>query len=81
MAHTKAGGKTRQQGNRQGKRLGIKVSGGESVGTGNIITRQRGTTVRAGKGVSTGRDHTLFAIRSGKVHFRNYHGQKIVDVV
>ncbi|MCX6724841.1 MAG: 50S ribosomal protein L27, partial [Candidatus Shapirobacteria bacterium] len=54
MAHTKAGGKTRQQTPRVGKRLGLKIFGGEKVKVGHIIVRQRGTKFHPGQGVGLG---------------------------
>jgi len=81
MAKTKTGGKTKQQPARPGKRLGLKISGGQKVQTGNIIIRQRGTTFHPGKGVGMGSDFTLFALREGKVEFKQRLGKKIVSVI
>jgi large subunit ribosomal protein L27 len=69
MAHKKAGGSTRNGRDSHSKRLGVKCFGGESVLAGNIIVRQRGTKVRAGDNVGVGTDHTLFALKSGRVSF------------
>ncbi|MCL1058536.1 50S ribosomal protein L27 [Shewanella sp. Choline-02u-19] len=69
MAHKKAGGSTRNGRDSESKRLGVKRFGGESVLAGNIIVRQRGTKFHAGVNVGIGRDHTLFALTSGKVKF------------
>ena len=69
MAHKKAGGSTRNGRDSNPKYLGVKRYGGESVLAGNIIVRQRGTRFRAGDNVGVGRDHTLFALRDGKVKF------------
>lgn len=80
MAHTKAGGATRQKGNRHGKRLGVKIFGGQKVSSGNIIVRQKGTVFHSGPGVKTGRDHTLFAIKSGILKFFKRHSRKFVTV-
>jgi large subunit ribosomal protein L27 len=80
MAHTKAGGSTRQKGNRRGKRLGVKVYGGQKVISGNIIIRQKGTSVHAGPGVRTGRDYTLYSIKTGIVKFISRQGRKFVTV-
>lgn len=80
MAHTKAGGSTRQKGNRSGKRLGVKTFGGEKVITGNIILRQKGSSFRAANGVGTGRDFTLFALRDGIVRFFNRKDKRYVEV-
>ena len=76
MAHTKAQGATRQQGNRQGKRRGIKAYGGEFVTAGTIIMRQLGTVVKPGKNVGSGKDFTLFALCDGVVQFYNLQKDK-----
>lgn len=80
MAHTKAGGSTRQKGNRTGKRRGVKTFGGEKVSTGNIIIRQTGSSFRAASGVGTGKDFTLFALRNGIVRFFNRKDKRYVEV-
>ncbi len=69
MAHKKAGGSTRNGRDSEAKRLGVKRYGGEAVSGGSILVRQRGTRFHAGRNVGVGRDHTLFAIVSGKVVF------------
>ena len=81
MAHTKAGGSTRQKGNRHGKRLGVKIFGGQKVVSGNILIRQRGTPVRAGVGVRVGHDHTLYAVKAGIVKFIVRQGRRFVSVI
>jgi large subunit ribosomal protein L27 len=70
MAHKKAGGSTKNGRESQSKRLGVKKFGGEQVLAGNILVRQRGTPYRAGENVGVGTDHTLFALKDGRVHFR-----------
>lgn len=70
MAHKKAGGSTRNGRDSHSKRLGVKAFGGEQVLAGNIIVRQRGTRVRAGANVGVGTDHTLFALKHGRVTFK-----------
>lgn len=70
MAHKKAGGSSRNGRDSAGRRLGVKLFGGESVIPGNIIVRQRGTQWWPGAGVGMGRDHTLFALTQGTVTFR-----------
>jgi large subunit ribosomal protein L27 len=70
MAHKKAGGSTRNGRDSHSKRLGVKRYGGQQVLAGNILVRQRGTVVRAGENVGIGTDHTLFAVATGRVHFR-----------
>lgn len=69
MAQKKGGGSTRNGRDSQPKMLGVKVFGGQQVGAGAIIVRQRGTKFHAGPNVGMGRDHTLFALTAGKVAF------------
>jgi large subunit ribosomal protein L27 len=69
MAHKKAGGSTRNGRDSNPKYLGVKIYGGQAVEAGNIIVRQRGTQFHPGAGVGLGRDHTLFALKDGKVKF------------
>ncbi len=69
MAHKKAGGSSRNGRDSESKRLGVKAFGGELVPAGSIIVRQRGTEFHAGDNVGMGKDHTLFALKEGKVHF------------
>jgi large subunit ribosomal protein L27 len=80
MAHTKAGGSTRQKGNRRGKHLGVKLYGGQKIVSGNIIVRQRGSSVHAGVGVRRGKDFTLYAIRDGIVAFIKKKDRQFVSV-
>ena len=70
MAHKKAGGSSRNGRDSGGRRLGVKKFGGEIVLPGNIIVRQRGTKFHPGDCVGMGRDHTIFALEAGAVHFR-----------
>ena len=71
MAHKKAGGSSRNGRNSAGRRLGVKIFGGQAAISGNIIVRQRGTKFHAGEGVGMGKDHTLFALRGGNVAFKS----------
>ena len=75
MAHKKAGGSSRNGRDSESKRLGIKVYGGEQVNAGSILVRQRGTRVHPGPNVGIGKDHTLFALVTGKVKYAE-HGPK-----
>ncbi len=70
MAHKKAGGSSRNGRDSEGRRLGVKRSGGQAVVPGNIIVRQRGTKWHPGDNVGMGKDHTLFALTEGRVAFR-----------
>jgi len=69
MAHKKAGGSSRNGRDSAGRRLGIKLFGGENVVAGNILARQRGTKWHAGRNVGVGKDHTLYARVDGQVTF------------
>jgi large subunit ribosomal protein L27 len=81
MAHKKAGGSSRN-GRDTGRRLGVKLFGGQTAIPGNIIIRQRGTKVHPGTGVGIGKDHTIYAMVPGVVEFRGTKGNKqLVSVV
>ncbi len=67
MAHKKAAGTTKNGRDSQAKYLGVKVQDGGTVKTGSIIVRQRGTKMLPGNGTDIGKDHTIFALREGKV--------------
>ncbi|NOY15079.1 MAG: 50S ribosomal protein L27 [bacterium] len=82
MAKSKAtGSKARQGSRRKGKRLGVKLFGGQTVKVGNILVRQHGTKFHPGKNVKKGRDFTLYAIKDGIVAFRQKWGKKFVDII
>ncbi|KAI7869779.1 ribosomal L27 protein-domain-containing protein [Spinellus fusiger] len=68
-ASKKSGGSSRNGRDSAGRRLGVKKFGGQEVITGNIIVRQRGTQIHPGDNVGMGKDHTLFALEPGFVHF------------
>lgn len=69
MAHKKAGGSTRNGRDSKPKYLGIKRSGGQIINAGTIIVRQRGTKFHPGRYVGIGKDHTLYALKAGRVVF------------
>ncbi len=83
MAHKKAGGSNKNGRDSESKRLGVKRFGGESVLAGNIIVRQRGTRFHAGDNMGIGKDHTLFALKDGKVQFdvKGPKNRKFVSIV
>jgi large subunit ribosomal protein L27 len=70
MAHKKGAGSSRNGRESESKRLGIKIFGGQVAKAGNILVRQRGTKHHPGENVGIGKDHTLFALISGKVVFK-----------
>ena len=76
MAHKKGGGTTRNGRDSESKRLGVKVYGGQVINAGGIIVRQRGTKLHPGENVGMGKDHTLFSLIDGKVHFAVKGAQK-----
>ena len=80
MAHKKAGGSSRNGRDSEGRRLGVKKFGGESVLAGNILVRQRGTKWHAGANVGMGKDHTLFALVDGKVVFKTQGARSVITV-
>jgi len=90
MATKKAGGSTKNGRDSNPKYLGVKLTAGDFAREGAIIIRQRGTDVLPGKNVGMGKDHTLYALKAGKVqvgqkrkkHFDNTMiVKKIVHVV
>ena len=81
MAHNKSGGITSNGRDTEGRRLGLKKSGGQAVIAGNIIIRQRGTKYHPGDNVGLGKDHTIFALTEGKVSFKKSGDKTIVSVV
>lgn len=70
MAHKKGEGSVKNGRDSQSKRLGVKIFGGQSAISGNIIIRQRGTVYHPGKNVGVGKDYTLFALTDGVVEFK-----------
>ncbi|CAN6802590.1 unnamed protein product [Brassica oleracea] len=68
-ATKKTAGSTKNGRDSKPKNLGVKKFGGENVIPGNIIVRQRGTRFHPGDYVGIGKDHTLFALKEGRVRF------------
>jgi large subunit ribosomal protein L27 len=82
MAHKKAGGSSRNGRDSAGRRLGVKLFGGQEVSPGGIIVCQRGTRWWPGQNVGIGRDHTLFAVAEGRVTFhKGLKGRTYVSVL
>ncbi|MBK9202489.1 MAG: 50S ribosomal protein L27 [Candidatus Obscuribacter sp.] len=80
MAHKKGAGSTINGRDSQPKRLGVKKYGGEEVGPGHILVRQRGTKIHPGKNVMRGSDDSLFAVAIGVVKYEMSRGRKLVSV-
>ncbi len=86
MAHRKAGGTAKNLRDSNPKYLGTKLADGQKAKSGSIIIRQRGTVIMAGNNVSTGKDHTLFALKSGIVKFSSrrkvsFNGKTVIKKV
>jgi len=82
MAHKKAGGSSRNGRDSAGRRLGVKLFGGQRAVPGNIIVRQRGNKWWPGNGVKQGKDHTIFAVVEGHVSFRKgFKGRNFISVL
>jgi len=82
MAHKKAGGSSRNGRDSAGRRLGVKLYGGQAAIPGNIIVRQRGTKFWPGEGVGMGKDHTIFAVVDGAVTFhKGLKGRTFISVL
>ena len=82
MAQKKAGGSSRNGRDSAGRRLGVKKFGGEHALAGNIIVRQRGTKFHPGVNVGIGKDHTLFALKTGQVKFlHKAEGRTFVTII
>ena len=82
MAHKKGVGSSKNGRDSNAKRLGVKVTDGQNILSGEIILKQRGTKIHPGVNVSRGGDDTLFATSDGIVKFtRKGKNRKIVSVV
>ena len=67
MAHKKGQGTSKNGRDSNSKRLGVKRYDGQAVLAGTILIRQRGTRFHPGDNVGIGVDHTLYALKDGKV--------------
>jgi len=81
MAHKKGASSSRNGRESAAQRLGVKRFGGQLVGAGEIIVRQRGTKFHPGANVGRGGDDTLFALSAGNVQFGERRGRKTVSIV
>jgi large subunit ribosomal protein L27 len=69
MATKKAAGTAKNLRDSKPKYLGVKKYHGENVKSGEIIIRQRGFNFTPGENVGSGKDHTIYALKAGKVVF------------
>ena len=81
MAHKKGASSSRNGRDSNAQRLGVKRFGGQTVGAGEILVRQRGTHFHPGINVGRGGDDTLFALAPGAVTFGTRRGRKVIDIV
>ena len=86
MAHKKSAGTSKNGRDSNPKYLGVKLTHGEMVKAGNIVIRQRGTDILAGNSVGMGKDHTLYALKDGKLVFgtkrkTRYDGKKVLKKI
>ncbi|MEE9189813.1 MAG: 50S ribosomal protein L27 [Candidatus Neomarinimicrobiota bacterium] len=82
MAHKKGQGSSRNGRDSHSKRLGVKVSDGQSILAGGIIVKQRGTKFHPGFNVKRAKDDSLFATTDGTVEFKKKgRAKKIVSVL
>ena len=81
MAHTKSQKAAKGNKDSIGKRLGVKLYGGQTAQAGNIIIRQRGMTFASGVGTYMSKDYTIHAGIDGIVQFVTRKGKKHVTVV
>ncbi len=69
FAHKKGQSSTDNGRDSRGRRLGAKLSDGQTCTAGSIIYRQRGTKIYPGNNVGMGKDHTLFSKIDGIVKY------------
>jgi large subunit ribosomal protein L27 len=81
MAHKKGASSSRNGRDSNSQRLGVKRFGGQLVGAGEILVRQRGTHFHPGANVGRGGDDTLFALAHGHVEFGSRRGRRVVNIV
>ena len=80
MAHKKGQGSSKNGRDSHSKRLGLKRGNQQLVEAGTIIVRQRGTQHFPGENVGIGRDHTLFALATGRIRFVRNRAKSRVNV-
>lgn len=76
MSHVKAAGSAKNLKDSAGRRLGVKLFGGQKVKTGQIIVRQTGQTKRAGEGTFMSRNFSIHAAKDGVVGFQKVKVRK-----
>jgi len=79
MATKKGQGSSRNGRDSNSQRLGVKRHDGNIVPGGSIIVRQRGRKFHPGLNAGLGKDDTIYAKVTGRVHFTDHgaHGRRI----
>ena len=82
FASKKSGGSTSNGRTSNPKFLGFKLMHNAQVEPGNIIIRQRGTQWHPGMNVGIGKDHTIFALKGGRVslHYDIFRQRRLISV-
>ncbi|MDR2821630.1 MAG: 50S ribosomal protein L27 [Mycoplasmataceae bacterium] len=81
MASKKGTGSTKNGRDSNPCNLGCKLYDGQLAKAGMIIYRQRGNKIWPGKNVGQGKDHTLFALKTGTIKFSDHGDIKRVEVI
>ena len=70
MSKVKAGGSSKNNRKSPGKRLGVKLFGGQPVKAGQVIVRQTGANKISGDGTYISKNFTIHAQKDGVVEFK-----------
>ncbi|MBH1980279.1 50S ribosomal protein L27 [Candidatus Saccharibacteria bacterium] len=70
MSKVKAGGSSKNNRKSPGKRLGVKLFGGQAVKEGQVIVRQTGANKIAGDGTYISKNFTIHAGKDGVVEYK-----------
>ena len=70
MSKVKAGGSSKNNRKSPGKRLGVKLFGGQAVKEGQVIVRQTGSNKIAGDGTYISKNFTIHAGKDGVVEYK-----------
>lgn len=69
MSKSKGAGTSKNNHDSAGRRLGVKIYGGQSVTPGDILVRQRGAAKISGPGTFMSKDQTIHAAKEGVVKY------------
>ena len=74
MAKKRTGGSAKNLRDSNPQYLGVKRHNNVLVNAGTIIVRQRGTVFHPGNNTGLAKDHTIFALKRGRVVFKKRSG-------